>query len=44
MRRTSAGVVSFLLLGLGFIPALFGEHRALHDRLAGTRVVRVRSA
>jgi len=43
MRRTSAGVVSFLLLGLGFIPALFGDHRALHDRLAGTRVVRVRS-
>jgi uncharacterized RDD family membrane protein YckC len=43
MRRTSAGVVSFLLLGFGFIPALFGDHRALHDRLAGTRVVRVRS-
>jgi uncharacterized RDD family membrane protein YckC len=43
MRRTSAGVVSFLLFGLGFVPALFGEHRALHDRLAGTRVVRVRS-
>ena len=42
-RRTSAGVVSFLLLGLGFIPALFGDHRALHDRLAGTRVVRLRS-
>ena len=43
MRRTSAGVVSFLLFGLGFVPALFGDHRALHDRLAGTRVVRVRS-
>ena len=43
MRRTSAGIVSFLLLGLGFIPALFGDHRALHDRLAGTRVVRLRS-
>jgi len=43
MRRTSAGVLSFLLLGLGFIPALFGDHRALHDRLAGTRVVRLRS-
>ena len=43
MRRTSAGLVSFLLLGLGFIPALFGDHRALHDRLAGTRVVRLRS-
>ena len=43
MRRTSAGIVSFLLLGAGFIPALFGEQRALHDRLAGTRVVRLRS-
>jgi uncharacterized RDD family membrane protein YckC len=43
MRRTSAGVVSFLLFGLGFVPALFGDHRALHDRLARTRVVRVRS-
>ena len=44
MRRTSAGALSFLLLGLGFIPALFGDHRALHDRFAGTRVVRLRSA
>jgi uncharacterized RDD family membrane protein YckC len=43
MRRTSAGALSFLLLGLGFLPALFGDHRALHDRLAGTRVVRLRS-
>jgi uncharacterized RDD family membrane protein YckC len=43
MRRTSAGLVSCLLLGLGFLPALFGDHRALHDRLAGTRVVRLRS-
>ena len=43
MRRTCAGVVSFLLLGLGFVPALFGQRRALHDRLAGTRVVRLRS-
>jgi uncharacterized RDD family membrane protein YckC len=43
MRRTCAGVVSFLLLGLGFVPALIGNHRALHDRLAGTRVVRLRS-
>lgn len=44
MRRTSAGVVSLLLLGAGFLPALFGDHRALHDRLAGTRVVRLRPA
>jgi uncharacterized RDD family membrane protein YckC len=43
MRRTCAGVLSFLLLGLGFVPALFGDRRALHDRLAGTRVVRLRS-
>ena len=43
LRRTSAAVVSFLMFGLGFLPALFGDHRALHDRLAGTRVVRLRS-
>ena len=43
MRRTFAGVLSLLLLGLGFVPALFGDRRALHDRLAGTRVVRLRS-
>jgi uncharacterized RDD family membrane protein YckC len=43
LRRTLAGIVSFLAFGLGFIPALFGDHRALHDRLAGTRVVRLRS-
>jgi uncharacterized RDD family membrane protein YckC len=27
--------------GLGWLPGLFGDHRSLHDRLAGTRVVRV---
>ena len=43
MRRTSAGALSFLTLGLGFLPALFGDRRAVHDRLAGTRVVRLRS-
>ena len=43
LRRTSAVMVSLLFFGLGFIPALFGEHRALHDRYAGTRVVRLRS-
>ena len=43
MRRTCAGVLSVVLLGLGFVPALFGNRRALHDRLAGTRVVRLRS-
>jgi uncharacterized RDD family membrane protein YckC len=31
---------SVLALGLGFLPALVGDHRALHDRLAHTRVVR----
>ena len=43
LRRTSAVMVSFLFFGIGFIPALFGEHRALHDRYARTRVVRLRS-
>jgi uncharacterized RDD family membrane protein YckC len=43
LRRTSAVMVSFLFFGIGFIPALFGEHRALHDRYARTRVVRLPS-
>jgi uncharacterized RDD family membrane protein YckC len=39
-RRTLAGVVSLLSLGLGFLPAFFGDdRRTLHDRLTGTRVV-----
>lgn len=39
VRRTAAGAVSALTLGLGFLPGLVGQRRALHDRLAGTRVV-----
>lgn len=40
--RTVSLLAGLLLLGVGFLPALFGaERRALHDRLAGTRVVRV---
>ena len=39
--RAAASVVSALPLGLGFLPALFGrERRALHDRLADTRVMK----
>jgi uncharacterized RDD family membrane protein YckC len=45
IRRTLVGTVSAIVLGLGFIPALFGsERRALHDRLTHTRVVDLRSA
>jgi uncharacterized RDD family membrane protein YckC len=45
LRRTLAGVLSSVTLGLGFVPALIGsERRALHDRVAGTRVVALRSA
>jgi uncharacterized RDD family membrane protein YckC len=33
-------VPSVLAFGAGFIPGLVGEQRALHDRLARTRVVR----
>jgi uncharacterized RDD family membrane protein YckC len=45
IRRTLAGVLSLLPLGLGFLPALIGDdRRALHDRLTGTRVVGLRSA
>jgi uncharacterized RDD family membrane protein YckC len=39
-RRSLAGALSLLTLGAGFLPALFTtDRRALHDRLAHTRVV-----
>jgi uncharacterized RDD family membrane protein YckC len=38
--REVVSLPSILALGLGFLPGLFGEERALHDRLAQTRVVR----
>jgi len=39
--RAAASLISVLPLGLGFLPALLGrERRALHDRLADTRVVK----
>lgn len=39
-RRTLVSVVSLLAVGTGFIPALVDpDRRALHDRVAGTRVV-----
>jgi uncharacterized RDD family membrane protein YckC len=45
LRRTLAGVLSAALLGLGFLPALLGsDRRALHDRLARTRVIALPSA
>jgi uncharacterized RDD family membrane protein YckC len=41
-RRTLVSVVSLLALGTGFIPALVDpDRRALHDRVAGTRVVTI---
>jgi uncharacterized RDD family membrane protein YckC len=40
VRRTLALPLSFLTLGIGFLPIVFGkERRALHDKLAGTAVV-----
>ena len=39
--RAAAYLVSALPAGLGFVPALFGgDRRALHDRIADTRVVK----
>jgi len=38
--RSVLMVPSVLALGLGFLPALVGGRRAVHDRLAHTRVVR----
>ena len=37
--RSCATVAGVALLGFGWFPALVGQQRALHDRLAGTRVV-----
>ena len=39
-RAATASLVSLVTLGLGFLPAVIGSTRlAVHDRLAGTRVV-----
>ena len=44
IQRTIAAAVSALAFGLGFVPALIGaDRRALHDRVAHTRVVALRS-
>jgi uncharacterized RDD family membrane protein YckC len=42
--RGAAMMVSLLPAGLGWIAGLVGDHRGLHDRVAGTRVVRVAGA
>jgi uncharacterized RDD family membrane protein YckC len=45
VQRTVMSGVSVLTLGAGFIPALLDpDHRALHDRVARTRVVALPSA
>jgi uncharacterized RDD family membrane protein YckC len=45
IRRTMISGVSLLALGAGFIPAILDpDHRALHDRMARTRVVELPSA
>jgi uncharacterized RDD family membrane protein YckC len=44
IARALVSLLSLLPAGLGLLPALVGRHRrALHDHLAGTRVVRVPS-
>jgi uncharacterized RDD family membrane protein YckC len=40
MLRELLTVPSVLALGAGFLPALVGQGRAVHDRLAHTRVIR----
>jgi hypothetical protein len=39
--RTVAAVLSIAPAGLGWLPGLVGERRALHDRLTGTRVIQI---
>lgn len=44
-RRTAVAAASTIVFGLGFFPALFAaDRRALHDRVAHTRVIALRSA
>jgi uncharacterized RDD family membrane protein YckC len=44
-QRSLAGIVSVLTFGAGFVPAFIGgDRRTLHDRLAHTRVVALRTA
>lgn len=38
-RRWAGTLLSILTGGLGFLPALFPEHRSLADRMSGTRCV-----
>jgi uncharacterized RDD family membrane protein YckC len=38
--RSVLAMSSVLMLGLGFLPALLGSGKSLHDRLAHTRIVR----
>ena len=39
--RALVAVAGVAMAGLGVLPAIFdGERRAVHDRVAGTRVVR----
>jgi len=38
--RSCASVLTIATLGLGWLPGLVGTRRALHDWLAGTRVIR----
>jgi uncharacterized RDD family membrane protein YckC len=39
LGRAASEYLSVILLGLGYVAAAFGEKRALHDYIAGTRVV-----
>jgi uncharacterized RDD family membrane protein YckC len=41
LLRGAAMLVSLLPAGIGWLAGLVGDRRSLHDRLAGTRVVRV---
>lgn len=45
LKRTIAGAISTIALGVGFVPALVAsDRRALHDRVAQTRVITLRSS
>jgi uncharacterized RDD family membrane protein YckC len=41
-HRVLVGILSLATFGVAFLPAVLGDRRALHDRVAGTRVVELR--
>jgi uncharacterized RDD family membrane protein YckC len=44
VRRTLAALLSYITVGLAYLPGFFGDRRTVHDRVSRTRVVAPPSA